>query len=155
MEIIYNTFRLSDGTIIGCYFYDTNGTQRFRAVNESYYKKADGCIVIYDITSQNSFDEIEKYYIPNIKEKCKENIPTLILGNKIDMSDMRKVSVEKGKQLALKYCFLFNETSSIENTNLYDIFQIIIEITNEKTQKIEHQVNINNQVQRKICFKYC
>ena len=159
MEIIYNTFRLSDGTIIGCYFYDTNGTLRFRTVNESYYKKVDGCIVIYDITDQNSFDEIENYYIPNIKEKCKENIPTLVLGNKLDMNEMRKVSFEKGKQLALKYGFLFNETSSIENANLNDIFQIIIEITNDKTEKRENendrQININNQMGRRLCLKYC
>jgi len=129
METIFSAFNLSDNNPVGCYFYDTNGTQRFRLVNETFYKKVDGCIIVYDITNQKSFDEIEDYFIPTIKEKCIKNIPTLLLGNKSDLNDLRKISFSQGEQLALKYNFIFRETSSVENNNINDIFKTIIEQT--------------------------
>lgn len=161
LEIINNIFKLSDGTIAEVKFYDTNGTKRFRDVNESYYKKVDGCIVVYDITNKNSFDEIKKYFIPKIKENCKENIPTLILGSKTDINDMRKISIEEGKKLALENNFLFFEVSSIDNINLNYIFEIIIEKTNNSVQNRE-QGNQNNNIimlngpmERNACLRCC
>jgi len=117
MEIIFSSFNLSNNNPVGCYFYDTNGTQRFRVVNETFYKKVDGCIIVYDITNQKSFDEIENYFIPTIKENCVKNIPTFLLGNKSDLKYMRKISANQGEQLALKYNFIFRETSTVENSN--------------------------------------
>ena len=75
---------LSDGSIIYCSLLDSSGTERFKSINESYFRKADGCILVYDITNKNSFNEIKNYYIPNIKEKCIKNIKTILLGNKND-----------------------------------------------------------------------
>ena len=69
-----NKYMLSDGSIINCIILDTGGAERFRAINENYYRKADGCILVYDITSEKSFNELKEYYIPKLKEKCKENI---------------------------------------------------------------------------------
>ena len=129
METIFSSFYLSDNNPVGCYFYDTNGTQRFRIVNEAFYKKVDGCLIVYDITNQKSFDEIENYFIPTIKNNCIKNIPTLLLGNKSDLEHLRKISVNQGEQLALKYNFIFRETSSVEDSNINDIFKTIIEQT--------------------------
>ena len=157
MENIYNTFQLSNGTIVGCCFYDTNGTNRFRAVNESYYKKVDGCIIVYDITDENSFNEIENYFIPVIKEKCKAKIPILILGNKTDMEDTRHISPEQGEQLALKYNYIFKEISSINNVNILETFQEIIETITYKVKMEERKENnlnirINERNSRKKCL---
>ena len=127
LEEKYNTYKLSDGSIIGCTILDTNGTDRYRFLNETYYKKIDGCLIIYDITNRRSFDEIERYYIPKLKEKCKKNIATVLLGNKADMEDKRKVSIEEGEDLARKYNFIFKEASCSKNLNVFDAFQTIIE----------------------------
>ena len=90
-------------------------------------KKIDGCLIIYDITNRRSFEEIEKYYIPKLKEKCKKDIFILLLGNKNDLGDKRKISYEEGKELALKYNFFFKEVSCLENINVFLTFQKIIE----------------------------
>lgn len=160
LEIINHIFKLSDGTIAQVKFYDTNGTQRFRNVNESYYEKVDGCIVVYDITNQNSFDQIKNHFIPKIKENCKENIPTLILGNKTDINDKRKISIEEGEKLALENNFLFYEVSSIDNTNLNDIFKTIIEKTNNSVKIEEGNQNnniimLNEPMERNTCLRCC
>ena len=127
LEEKYGVYSLTDGSIIGCTLLDTNGTERYRCLNEAYFKKADGCLIIYDITNKRSFEEIEKYYIPKLKEKCRKDIVVLLLGNKSDLEDMRKISYEEGSELALKYNFIFKEVSCLENINVVLIFQKIIE----------------------------
>ena len=153
MEIIFSAFNLSNNKSVGCYFYDTNGTQRFRIVNETFYKKVDGCIIVYDVTNQKSFDEIEDYFIPTIKEKCIKNIPILLLGNKSDLKVLRKISVNQGEQLALKYNLIFKETSSVENSNINDIFRTIIEQTyyycKDRERNDNDSITLNHKYHRK------
>ena len=94
LEYNQNKFMLSDGSIISCSLLDTSGTERFRAINESYFRQADGCVIIYDITNEKSFEELKEYYIPKLKDKCKKNIKTILLGNKSDRENERKLSKE-------------------------------------------------------------
>lgn len=160
IENSFATFKLTNGEVIRCNFYDTNGTKRFRPSIEPYYKKINGCIIVYDITKKSSFDEIEDYYIPKIKEKCKENTAILILGNKADQQNMRKVSFEEANQLASRYHYLYKETSCIKNINLTDVFKIIIEYTYKnfvKRLRVERNNNppirINNGISIRRCFR--
>ena len=140
MEPRYNEFKLSDDSIIGCTIIDTNGADRYRVVVETVYKDTDGILIVYDITNRRSFEEIEKYYIPTLNEKCKKkNFVVMLVGNKKDMEDKRKVTFEEGNELASKYNFLFYEVSGYENINVFESFQKIIEST-----YYEKRINWNN-----------
>ena len=68
----FSTFKLSDETIINIRLLDINGAEKFRTINESCYKKADCCLLVYDITNRKSFIECQNYYRETIKEKCKK-----------------------------------------------------------------------------------
>ena len=146
-------YLLSDGSIIYCSLVDTGGTERFRAINENYFRKADGCILVYDITNEKSFAEIKEYYIPKIKEKCIKNIKTILLGNKKDKENERVISEEEGLTLALENQFMFKETTCTENSNVFNAFQIIIEFTNFDMKKRKRNDNetikINKKAQKK------
>ena len=81
---------------------------RLRSTNETYYKKADGFIVVFDITNQNSFDDIRDYFLPKIRQNSIEEIPILIIGNKKDLADSREVSIDDGYDLAAQYnCIVY------------------------------------------------
>ena len=69
--------------------YDTAGQERFNAINESYYQKADAILLVYDISDRKSFEQIKNYYCPKIEELCKKNIPIILLGNKTDKENER------------------------------------------------------------------
>ena len=155
---------LSDGSIVCCSLLDTGGTERFRAINEGYFRKADGCILVYDISNERSFNEIKEYYIPRLKEKCIKNIKTILLGNKRDKENERQVSEEKGIELALENQFIFKETTCTENSNILNAFQTIIEMTNFdmkkrgkndietiKINKKNHKKNKNKKNKKKCC----
>ena len=114
---------------------DTAGQERFRAINKSYYHKADCCLLVYDITNIQSFEDCKIYYNNNIKEKCKKNIPVILLGNKSDLESERKVSPEDAATFAMTNRYVFMETSCLKNDNVANAFEALIEITNIEARK--------------------
>ena len=119
--------------------YDTGGQERFNAINESYYKKADAILLIYDITQRNSFETIKEYYCPKIKDLCKVDIPIILLGNKADLEEKREVTIDEGAGLALEGNFKFKETSCVKNENVADAFEALIELWNFENHKKEKE----------------
>ena len=107
---------------------DTAGQEKFRALSDKYYEKADGCLLVYDITDRDSFNEIKNYYSKKIKEKCKADIKIILLGNKTDLEEERKVSQDEGANLAAENCYMFMETSCLKNKYVADSFETLIEI---------------------------
>lgn len=103
--------------------------------------------------------EIEKYYIPKLKEKCKKDIFILLLGNKTDLEDKRKISYEEGKELALKYNFFFKEVSCLENINVFLTFQKIIEKTFYEKKKrwnnLDDTISLSSHRSRLNKKTYC
>ena len=67
----FNTFKLSDGPLANVQIIDISGQERFRAINENYYRKADCYLLVYDIIDIKSFQAC-KYYSEQIKERCKK-----------------------------------------------------------------------------------
>ena len=114
---------------------DTGGQEKFNAQNRIYYKRADCCLLVYDITNKDSFNAIENYYIKEIKDLCKENINVILVGNKTDLKDKRIISSEDGANLAKKYHFYFKETSCEYNSNVADAFETIISMTHKEMLK--------------------
>ena len=135
------SYQLSDGSAIDCHILDTGGQEKFFALNESYYKKSDAVLLVYDITNKNSFFTIRNYYMEKIKELCTKNIPIILLGNKTDLEEKRVVSHEEGAALALSYNILFQETSCLKNENVADAFETLIELWNTEYKKKQSYMN--------------
>ncbi|XP_043540667.1 EF-hand calcium-binding domain-containing protein 4B-like, partial [Chiloscyllium plagiosum] len=72
---------------------------RFRSLTKQFFRKADGVIVMYDITSSNSFTEV-RYWLASVKETVDDNVAVLLLGNKIDDVAHRQVPTPEGQRLA-------------------------------------------------------
>ena len=128
----FSTYQLSDGSLVNIKILDTAGQEKFRSLSHQYYRDADGCLLVYDITERKSFDEIKNYFCEQIKEKCKKDIKIILLGNKTDLEENRKVTSEEGANLAVKEGYTFMETSCLENRNVADSFETLIELTYEK-----------------------
>ena len=135
MDFIPKSFQLSDGSVVNCFIYDTCGQERFNSINESYYRKADAVLLVYDITDKKSFEAIKNYYCKKIRELCKSKIPIILLGNKADRESERQIKIEEGIDLALKENFEFKETSCLKNENVADAFETLIEMWNIENQK--------------------
>ena len=141
IEDVFKGYRLQDGSIVNVRIMDTGGQERFDAINANYYKDADCCLLVYDITSEKSFDKIKDYYIGKIKENCKSIIKVILLGNKTDLKDERKISLKSGTDLAKENGFIFMESSCKDNYNVSDAFTTLIEMTNSELIKTSKRKN--------------
>ncbi len=138
----YKSFQLSDGSFINCIFYDTPGQERFRPICETYYKKVDAVLLVYDISNKASFEEIQNYYCIKIRELCNIDIPIILVGNKTDKEYEREIKTEEGLYLANKENFLFIETSCLKNENVTEAFEMLIETW--KDRKILSEMRMSN-----------
>ena len=91
-----------------------------------YYKGKNGILVVYDITNRQSFDDIN-FWLNEIKEKANKNTVLLLVGNKCDLEDERKVSFQEGKDFADNNGIKFIETSAKTNQNVDEAFEILID----------------------------
>lgn len=111
--------------------WDTAGQERFRTITTAYYRGAMGILLVYDITNEKSFDNI-KTWIKNIEQHASADVEKMILGNKCDMEDKRKITKEQGEQLAKEYNVKFMETSAMNRTNVEKAFtEIATDIKNK------------------------
>uniref|UniRef100_A0A0D9V210 GTP-binding protein n=1 Tax=Leersia perrieri TaxID=77586 RepID=A0A0D9V210_9ORYZ len=101
--------------------WDTAGQERFRTITSSYYRGAHGIIVVYDVTDQESFNNV-KQWLNEIDRYASENVNKLLVGNKCDLAENRVVSYEAGKALADEIGIPFLETSAKDATNVEKAF---------------------------------
>jgi small GTP-binding protein len=114
---------------------DTGGQERFNSIVSNYYKIADCCLLVYDITCKKSFEKIKDYYIDKLKENCSKIVKIILLGNKTDLSEKREVSSKEGADLAEKNGYIFMESSCVDNYNVSNAFETLIQITNTELEK--------------------
>ena len=156
---MFQCVQLSDGSIIKLRVLDTAGQEKFNAINENYYRQADCCLLVYDITSKNSFKRIKDYYVLKIKEICKKDLKIILLGNKSDLENEREVSNEEGRDLALENGYIFMESSCKDNYNVSDAFTALVEMTNIESKKnkklnnfsLRNKINDDNSENKKSC----
>ncbi|XP_067120696.1 EF-hand calcium-binding domain-containing protein 4B-like isoform X1 [Centruroides vittatus] len=102
-----------EGQTIVLQLWDTAGQERFRSITKQYFRKADGVIIMYDITSESSFKSV-RGWINRIKETADSPV-LLLIGNKIDLcenDENRVILYKDGQKLAEEYEAVFYETSS-------------------------------------------
>lgn len=100
--------------IVKIQFWDTAGQERYRSITSSYYKGAQGILVVYDITCQSSFNHIH-HWIDEIYANVGTSIPILLVGNKSDLDHKRTVSNDQALRLANQYNINFIEMSALAN----------------------------------------
>jgi len=105
--------------------WDTAGQERFFAITKSYYRGSDGIFLTFDISSESSFKNIEKW-IGAVQAKIDENVPIFLLGNKkdlIDRGDISKLSTtHKIKELSERLRLPWYITSAQSGENIEEIF---------------------------------
>ena len=113
--------------------WDTAGQENFRSITRAYYKNSVCALVVYDISSRDSFNNVMSW-IEDCKNQSPKTIFMVLVGNKCDLEDKRQVSYEEGKELADKNQLLFFESSAKDGINVDEIF---LNSATEIAKKIE------------------
>ena len=132
--LIFNKFLLQklktlevNGKKVKLQIWDTAGQERFKNITASYYRGGNGVLVVYDITDRDSFENLNSWLI-EIEKNANKNVYKLLIGNKCDLEDKRKVTYQEGKDFAESNGMKFIETSAKTASKVQEAFELL---TNE------------------------
>ena len=97
--------------------WDTAGQERFRTLTLTFYKQAQGVILAFDVTNITSFKNV-KMWIESIYQYAEDGVAKILVGNKIDMVDERKVTEQEAREMAKQHNMNYYEASAMENINI-------------------------------------
>jgi len=111
---------------------DTAGQEEFASMQDQWIREGKGFLLVYTITSQQSFDEMKKFHTSILRTKDCDKVPVVIAGNKCDLreaTDSSQVTLEQAQQLAKEWGCPCYETSAKEKINNEECFyQVVREI---------------------------
>ncbi|XP_041889598.1 ras and EF-hand domain-containing protein [Corvus kubaryi] len=130
-----------DGEPTVLQLWDTAGQERFRSIAKSYFRRADGVLLLYDVTCEKSFINVREW-VDMIEDATHENIPIMMVGNKADLRQtvteqgQKCVSINYGEKLAMTYNALFCETSAKDGSN---IVEAVLHLAREVRKRSDNQ----------------
>ena len=101
--------------------WDTAGQERFRTITSAYYRGADGIIMVYDVTSAESFEHVNDW-LKEVNRYASEGTCKLLVGNKSDRTADKVVTSEQAKEFADDLGIAFLETSAKSAKNVEEAF---------------------------------
>uniref|UniRef100_A0ABI7WWQ7 Ras-related protein Rab-7a n=1 Tax=Felis catus TaxID=9685 RepID=A0ABI7WWQ7_FELCA len=117
-----------DDRLVTMQIWDTAGQERFQSLGVAFYRGADCCVLVFDVTAPNTFKTLDSWrdeFLIQASPRDPENFPFVVLGNKIDLEN-RQVATKR----AQAWCYSKNnipyfETSAKEAINVEQAFQTI------------------------------
>uniref|UniRef100_A0A3B4ARS9 EF-hand domain-containing protein n=1 Tax=Periophthalmus magnuspinnatus TaxID=409849 RepID=A0A3B4ARS9_9GOBI len=137
LRLCKNEFKVHSSTTLGVDFqmktlivdgeptllqiWDTAGQERFRSIAKSYFRRADGVLLLYDVSCEKSFLNVREW-VDMIEDVSPEDIPIMLVGNKCDLRQegLTCVSNTYGEKLSMTYSTLFCETSAKDGSNVLE-----------------------------------
>lgn len=112
---------------------DTAGTEQFASMRDLYIKNGQGFVVVYSITSHQTFQDIKNMREQIMRVKNTERVPILLVGNKVDIENQREVATLEGMGLAQLWGCPFMEASARNKCNVNEVFAEIVREMNYST----------------------
>jgi Ras-related protein Rab-6A len=123
IDFLSKTMYLEDRTV-RLQLWDTAGQERFRSLIPSYIRDSSVAVVVYDITSQKSFQQTRKW-VDDVRGERGNDVIIVLVGNKTDLNDKREVTAQQGEEEAKKHNLMFVETSAKVGHNVKTLFKRI------------------------------
>ncbi|XP_028393857.1 uncharacterized protein LOC114518127 isoform X2 [Dendronephthya gigantea] len=133
--------------------WDTAGQERFRSITKQYFRKADGVVLLYDLSSVSSFINI-KSWMTSVEEAAEPGCTVMLIGNKLDLCEedqkCRAVSYKDGEELAQEYGCLYAEASAKSGENVNEAMETLARRLQEQEDWQLHSVlNLQVDVEKK------
>ncbi|KAK1787890.1 hypothetical protein P4O66_016370 [Electrophorus voltai] len=147
-----------NGEKVKLQIWDTAGQERFRTITSTYYRGTHGVIVVYDVTSAESFVNVKRW-LHEINQNC-DDVCRILVGNKNDDPGSKVVETNDAQKFAEQMGIQLFETSAKENINVEDMFNCITELVlkarKESVAKQQQQSEVvklskNSKRKKKCC----
>lgn len=108
---------------VNCQLWDTAGQERFSGITRAYYRDADGILIVYDVTDEQSLKDLDRW-IEDLQTNASEACRKILLCNKVDLPH-DPAQIEKGKALAAANGYKFCRTSAMSGQNVFKAVKLI------------------------------
>lgn len=122
---IHTKVFIHDGQKVNLKIWDTAGQERFNPISERHFYRADGALVIFDITSHDSYTKVGNL-INSFQKESKLNSKIILIGNKTDLEDSRRVNFGEASELAKSKDIPYIETSAMNGYNIDEAFETLV-----------------------------
>ena len=134
--------------------WDTAGQEKYKSLTKFFYKDAAVAVLVYDITSKESFDNLKKYWYQQIQENGDKNLILGVAGNKCDLYETEAVNESDAREFAKSIGAIFGLTSAQNNTGINELFTDIgnrfLDPNFQQKKKEEKEENKEGEGDRKI-----
>ena len=143
-----------NGVTVNIQLWDTAGQEVYRSLSRSYYRDAIGVLLIFSFTDHQSFDHLDGW-VKDVKALCHPKAKILLIGNKIDLTEEKRVTNIEIQQFAEARNLEFMETSAKSNQNVSEAFYKIASIvmngiqTNDIKIATQHDISLNSAETKK------
>ncbi|CAI5497201.1 unnamed protein product [Closterium sp. NIES-64] len=139
-------FKLKSVTVNGkrikLTIWDTAGQERFRTLTSSYYRGAQGIILVYDVTRRDTFTNLSDVWLKEIDMySTVSDCVLMLVGNKVDKESERQVAKEEGIAFARQYGSLFLECSAKTRLNVQQCFSELVQKIIETPSLVAHNTH--------------
>ncbi|XP_009945228.1 PREDICTED: ras-related protein Rab-13-like [Leptosomus discolor] len=118
--------------------WDSAGQERYRSITKQFFRKADGVVLMYDVTSECSFSDVQ-YWLSCIQEGAEDGVAVLLLGNKTDCAAQRQVPTEEGERLAKEHQLVFHECSAASGHNVSESMVSLIRLLKIREEELKNK----------------
>jgi len=121
--------------------WDTAGQERFaRVLLPTYFRKAKGVILVYDITNAKSFESLSERWMSQLHDHASsDDLAKLLVGNKSDLDPSREVPLEKAQQFCAEHGMEMLETSAKNGENVLQVFEKLIGIVHSRALEAQQK----------------
>ena len=106
--------------------WDTAGQERFQSLGRAFYRGAEACILVFDITNKQSFDNLlvwKQEFLDKSMPQDPSIIPFFVLGNKVDLESSRTVPQTLIQEFLVNNpTIIYYETSALDGSNVNEVF---------------------------------
>lgn len=142
---------MADDRLVTMQLWDTAGQERFQSLGVAFYRGADCCVLVYDVNNAKSFDTLDSWrdeFLIQASPRDPENFPFVILGNKIDVEEGKRMITQKR---AMAFCqskggIPYFETSAKEAINVEQAFEVIAKNALAQEENEEYSADYSDPI---------
>ena len=142
-----------DNKPVDLQIWDTAGQERFWSITPAYCRKADGVILIYDITNSKTFDSI-LFWKNKVLEYSPEGVEIMLMGNKLDLRNERVISEDAGKEAARRMSTPYYEVSALTGQKIEQALGVLAKAildkkvvsTSEESRCFPYRIPIEDEI---------
>uniref|UniRef100_A0A0G4G139 Uncharacterized protein n=1 Tax=Chromera velia CCMP2878 TaxID=1169474 RepID=A0A0G4G139_9ALVE len=130
VEFATRTVPLAVGGNVRAQIWDTAGQERYRAITSAHYRRAQGAVLVYDVTRADTFRNVPNW-LEELRNNAEPDVVVMLVGNKMDKAESdpnsRQVEFERAQDFAHRNNLLFCESSAVTSVNVKHIFEFLLQ----------------------------